>query len=290
MPDFKSYIICNGIAGFGVGLFQSAALSIITEVNAIPYRANFYTYICLSFDIGGTASVGLAFWLLSSTDPSTDLVYWREMIIITAGILLPAVVLSFVYLRESPRYLISKEKFAAAEQVLDSISKSCQKGPLSKDEKIVINEMKVSKGLPFWSAVVLMYTKHATTTLQINYTWFSIGVCFYGILYLAPKALADITSNSLICLLIITASQLFSKLVPIFGIESPSLGRRRIMIGSQTVYTIMVLLTAFIENTLFIVIGYSIGIVMIMTNLIVIWTYTCEAYPTKMRGIALSVN
>ena len=115
-------------------------------------------------------------------------------------------------------------------------------------------------------------------------------MCFYGILYLAPKALLDITSDSLICLLIITASQFVSVLVPIFGIESPKLGRKRIMIVSSTVYTIVIALTLFINSTWFFVVGYSIGIVMIMTNLIVIWTYTSEAYPTKMRGIALSVN
>ena len=150
--------------------------------------------------------------------------------------------------------------------------------------------MNVSDSVPFWSTLILLYTKYCKTTLQINYNWFSMGVCFYGILYLAPKALADITSNSLVCLLIITSSQFLSHLIPIFGIESPMIGRKRILIGCQSIYSIMVMLTLFINNTLFFVVGCSTGIIMIFANYIVIWTFTCEAYPTKIRGVALSVN
>ena len=115
-------------------------------------------------------------------------------------------------------------------------------------------------------------------------------MCFYGILYLAPKALIDITSNALEFNLIITASQFACVIIPVIGVENPKIGRKKILIFTQAVYTLCVLLITIFRNTEVLVIGMSIGVVMSETSLIVMWTYTSEAYPTKMRGIALSIN
>jgi hypothetical protein len=40
-----------------------------------------------------------------------------------------------------------------------------------------------------------VYHDYTKTTLQLNYAWMTIGVCVYGILYLAPVALASTASN-----------------------------------------------------------------------------------------------
>jgi len=57
MPEFISLIICYVITGFGLGLFQTAAVAMINEISAIPYRANFYTYLSIKFILGETICV-----------------------------------------------------------------------------------------------------------------------------------------------------------------------------------------------------------------------------------------
>lgn len=91
-------------------------------------------------------------------------------------------------------------------------------------------------------------------------------------------------------MLIITMSQFGSVIVPIVGIERPGIGRKRILIGSQVIYTLINALILFVSGAELFVVAISIGIIMSLTILIVIWPYTSETYPTKMRGIALSVN
>ena len=131
MPDFWSYTFFNFLIGLGVGLYEIAEISLLTEVNAIPYRAKFFVFLNIPYLAGSCIILGVAFALTPGLHPG----HWRWLVAIPAFFAITPLILSFTFIPESPRFLIAKERFAEAEAVFEKISIYSNKGSLSEEER-----------------------------------------------------------------------------------------------------------------------------------------------------------
>jgi MFS family permease len=202
MPEFWGYCICRMFIGVGVGLYEIALVSFITEINPIHWRARFFVALNATYYFGAITLVALAFAMMPGLEPG----HWRMLIGICGVFLIPVAVFCFTTLVESPRFLINKDRREEAIVAFNKICRSCKVDELTAEEvDIVHNEPKHGE-LEFQEAAKIVYTKYLKITLQFNYAWFTIGVCVYGILYLAPVALASQAADPLVFELIITAA------------------------------------------------------------------------------------
>ena len=91
-----------------------------------------------------------------------------------------------------------------------------------------------------------IYTTHLRNTLQLNEIWFAVGVCYYGLLYLAPIEFEDMGSSPILFTLILNATQFLSIIYGSVGIENPKIGRKRTLIAVQILYTVLVVIALFV--------------------------------------------
>jgi putative MFS transporter len=104
MPEFWSYCVCRMMIGIGVGLYEIALVSFVTELNSIPYRAKYFVSLNSMYYVGAIVLICLSFALMPDLEPG----YWRVLVAISGIVSLPPLIFSFTKLIESPRFLIAK--------------------------------------------------------------------------------------------------------------------------------------------------------------------------------------
>lgn len=276
--NFTSLLAFRTVQGIGLGGEVPIAAAYINEISRAKGRGRFFLMYELIFPLGLVGASLLGFWLVPRLG-------WPVMFVIGG---LPALLAIFVQriLPESPRWLLSKGRLDEAERVIAQIETSVAKsGPLPPIERV--QTPVEPHGETSWRE--LFGGIYRRRTLVVWGLWICTYFVTYGVTTWLPTIyrtfyklnIADALWNGVITNIAGVAGALLCALaVDRFGrrpwfITAFMLGSLPLLalwwMGAKTPVQVVVLV--------------SISFAFVTANSMLVYLYTPEIYPTRLRSL-----
>ena len=304
-PSFEWLLFFRVVVGFGVGGL-TVPFDLLAEFLPVAERGKFLIYIEYFWTFGSMFVAGVA-WI------ALEKIGWRGLSYITAVPVTLSSLAAFIYLPESPRWLLLKGHITEAEEVVKSAAavSGIELQPfsfqpqncycLSPDICHFVNdqEHEVTKEAAFFDLV--RTPKMRQLTFPLGTIWIAFGFTYYGIvlfvarLYTAPTETISATAvHSPVCTfdyesIFINAS---AELVGVFlaSLIIDPWGRTRTQAAFYALAGVAVLLMGLelpsVELLPYISMIARLGA---MGSSCATWVVTSELYPTEMRATGHSV-
>jgi MFS transporter, putative metabolite:H+ symporter len=275
--SFPALLAFRLVQGIGVGGEMPVAAAYISELSKAHGRGRFFMLYELIFPVGlmATGQIGTLV---------VPVFGWQTMFLIGA---VPGLVIAFLLARlpESPRWLISKGRLGEAEQVVQEMESSTERRISRKDEVPVSAPSPVKPStwgevlsLSYRSRTLIVWTLWATAYFITNSLNNWLPTLYNTVYHLGLR-------ESLRAASMTNIAQVLILLVCAFSIDR--IGRRKWTVACFVTGGITLGILAFVG-------GESVQSVMILGTLsygiigsinAVLYLYTPEIYPTRMRAI-----
>jgi MFS transporter, putative metabolite:H+ symporter len=287
--SFNVLLLCRFIQGIGVGGEMPVAAVYISELSKARGRGRFFLLYEMIFPIGLMVTGQVAAVLV-------PLLGWQTMFLIGG---LPGLLIAFLLLRlpESPRWLISKGRLAEAEVVVTQLEAASRKpGAVMAAELPAATRMPERVPAPLssrgrWSE--LLSPAYRGRTLIVWMLWASaflianslnnwMPTLYTTVYHLGvPEALrtASMTNVAQVVLLLLCAMVI------------DRTGRKRWMMGAFGLGSMLLGVLAFggTQHVSWVIILSTLSYGLIGSINAVVYLYTPEIYPTRMRAIGTGV-
>ncbi|XP_022063705.1 solute carrier family 22 member 2-like [Acanthochromis polyacanthus] len=270
-PNYISILVMRTILGLGVKGNWMTAYVLLTEIVGVEYRRTVGILFQMFFSVGVLILPLLAYFV-------TD---WRWLqVIITAPYIFFLVYYWFV--PESPRWLLSQNRPAQAQEITGAMAKENKK-TLSSDFETLINDEGDSTSASLLDLIRTPNMRKHTLILMFN--WFTSAVVYQGLIMRVGIAGGNVYLDFFISGLV----EFPAAFLILFTIER--VGRRLPFATANIIAGASCIITAFIpENihwlkTVVACIG-RLGSTMAFELLVFVNT---ELYPTFVRNLAVSV-
>ena len=279
--NFAQMFVCRLIQGIGVGGEMPVAATYINELSRAHGRGRFFMLYELIFPIGFLAAAVLGAQLVP--------VYgWNVLFIIGT---IPGLLITYFVSRlpESPRWLIRRGRFAEAETIIKSLEASTDKrSPVAPHAVAAATFAKKSR----WSELLSPFYRGRTLIVWVIWAT-AYGVTnglnnwmptLYNTVYHLPLR------ASLNFALLTNATQILVLLVCVFAIDR--IGRKAWMtacflIGGALLAPLGLFGAGDVNRVIvFVTLGYGV----MSTINTVLYLYTPEIYPTRMRAIGTAAG
>lgn len=283
------FAICRFIIGFSLGLIVPVSLNLLTECLPIKNRSLVLTCIWIAFSIGNLYNLLLMIGFM----PYLQAEYVGQTLLFISLLPLLTLIVSVLYLRDSPRNLILNNKDDEAIMILEKLNNNSI-DDLTRSK--IIAEIRTNSNIQENNGSVdireLFNNKYRKLTSILTVIWFLNSVIGYG-----PVLVASLTLSSLGVKENITNNEIIMNQIMICIICSPScyvggvlseipfLGRNKSTILGYLISIVFMALCILDPSSFTIMFGLSIAFSGIAFNINT--TYTCEVYPTKIRDNAL---
>lgn len=275
------YLALRFVAGIAAkGLFMLAFM-IAVEISGVNYKTYLGILIQVPFAIGEML-VGLAAFGIRD---------WFTLQITMSSIVFSLLILWFL-LPESPRWLLSKNHFIEAREILI-------KGAATNKRVLPENFFRYERSdqltrsavtpkcnvenLSLKSLFVPAYMSKISTIMFLN--WMCATMCYYGLIMNSVNLLGNIYVNFVLSALIEIPSYIFCVLV------MDRLGRKTVLVFCQVLAGAACLAAGFVDKDLEgLVITFSLlGKFGASASFAIVYLYTAELYPTSIRNTAVGM-
>jgi MFS family permease len=115
VPEAYSFSAMQFICGIGCGIYEVAMASYVTEIMPVAYRARSFIITIFAFLLGPIMALAIGLELIPGMHPGQ----WRILIAIGTIPSVLGMLISIWPTKESPRYLIAKNKMNDAIEVFN---------------------------------------------------------------------------------------------------------------------------------------------------------------------------
>lgn len=269
-------VVGVGVAGLPVGF------DILAEALPVAGRGKWLLYIEYFWTLG-SIYINLCGWLtLSPTD-------WRLFTALAAVPTLISSVAGYLYLPESPRWLVDQGRVGEALEVMNRWARANGKAHL----RFEALERPHSAGQHgHGCAGLLTAPRLRSSALCMAVIWFSFGIAYYSILLLLPRIFEDEDKKGarfdFVDLATTSLFEIFGVVIGIAMIEYP--GRVCTQFTFYSIGAVAALGLSFHTLPKMALTAFaSIGRLAEMAASCATWVHTPELFPTKMRGEAHAV-
>lgn len=292
--NYQTLIILRALCGFGIGISIPAIFALTTEITPENYRSLVINWSWVFFPVGEILTVGFTYFLIDLENG------WRYILVFATLPCAIVLILSFSII-ESPKFLLISKKEKQGFEILRSILKENDLRNnytiTSSDEQTIMNEIfssENSKASPVFS--VLIAPEYKYLSILIWTSLFMVSLIYYGVLYILPQSLklienisninkSDVTEDFYGELILSAIAELPSYIIAGYLANMIYLGR----IKSTALGFLISVFSCLMAFVFPLYLGFWAGLIkfgMAMPfNILLL--YTCEAFPTKIRGIAV---
>jgi MFS transporter, putative metabolite:H+ symporter len=290
--DIVTFIIVRGIFGLFIGFTVPLAPAMGSELTPIELRGRGVVVINFFFSLGKIFGVLVAKGCLDTIN-SGD---WRKMLILAS---LPALIVWFgtwIWVKESPRFLIATGKVKEGVEILNHVAEYNNPGT----EKISPEEIEQleawaqksfseSVGLNPKSTLSALFSPKLKRISTVMFTmWFSLNFTFFGMVFILPIMLSYLDnlhqtkSTGLDGLLYTLMGELPSSFIALLIIEREAFGRKKTILYSQAAATVIFFIAFFGPNEWLIPL-FTVSRAFLKLSFAIIYPLTIELYPTSAR-------
>lgn len=303
--DFSQLVIYRIVGGVGIGVASIICPLYISEIAVAQYRGRLVSLYQLAITIGFLGAYLVNYYLLNIAETVPTLgseaidkvfinEYWRGMLGMEG---LPAVVFFIIifFIPESPRWLVSKENINKATGIFQRIYNSRAEAEAQiKSTQYVSNSEEKSE----WK---MLFRPSITKAVIIGVAIAILGQ-FMGVnavLYYGPTIFTDAGlsgGDSLFYQVLIGLVNMLTTILALSIIDK--MGRKKLVYYGVSGMIISLLLIAFyfeqgadmgISN-IFLLVFFLLYIFFCAVSICaVVWVLLSEMYPTKIRGLAMSI-
>ena len=276
--NFPALLACRLVQGIGVGGEMPVAAAYINELSRAHGRGRFFLLYEMIFPLGLMATGQIGAWLVPAYG-------WRAIFLL-GGI--PGLLITFLVARlpESPRWLISKGRLREAEAIVEVLEASTRRRiPAATTSAAVSTSSTAQKGK--WTE--LLSKIYWPRTLIVWALWASAFFIANGLNNWMPSLYNTVyhlnLRQSLRAASLTNVAQVAVLLVCAFSIDR--IGRRNWTIAAFVAGGGMLALLGIMgaQNVVSVMILGTLGYGMIGSVNAVLYLYTPEIYPTRMRAI-----
>jgi putative MFS transporter len=285
--SFWMLFLARFVQGIGVGGEVPVAAAYINELSQTHGRGRFFMLYELIFPLGLLAAAQVGAYVIPRFG-------WEKMFLISG---VPGILITFLILRlsESPRWLIGKERFDKAEEVIERIEAATTRRNLDPERDMAEIERRnadLYKGLQHKSksSIKELFSPfYRGRTIVVWLLWASSYFVANGINNWLPSLYNTVYHLPLqLSLRLASISNVFSTCaVLVCALLIDRTGRRNWAIGSflacGTLLAVLGVLGA--RNPWSVVALASSAYAVMGSTTVMLYLYTPEIYPTRMRAI-----
>ncbi|KAG7508125.1 solute carrier family 22 member 2-like [Solea senegalensis] len=270
-PNYVTVLVFRAIFGFGVKGGWMTNYVLLTEIVGVKHRRTVGIIFQMFFSVGLLILPPLAYFI-------TDW-RWFQVAIAAPNVLFLAY---YWFIPESPRWLLSQNNSAKAEEIIRAMAEENKKKLTSSFDNLACDE----GDSPSASLLDLVRTpKMRKHTFILMFNWFTSAVVYQGLI----MRVGITGGNVYIDFLIMALVEFPAAFLILFTIER--IGRRLPFATANIVAGACCLIAAFIPDSLFwfkTVVGCvgRLGITMAFEMVVFVNT---ELYPTFIRNLGVSV-
>lgn len=291
-PTYWVFIAFRALNGFGIGMAVPSSSSLAVEITPTKYRSWVMNLVWIFFPIGEIFAVIVAKFVLVYDEG------WRYLLAIVAIPSLFSCVISF-FIYESPKFYLAKKNYDKALLGLSRMVRYSKRAPISLEEASKIkedNEEYVKNNQLKANFKSLFNTmKMFGLTMKCCLIFFIVSFIYYGMIYILPQAmehnLEDLNGDKhemYVGVIISAVSEIPATFMTAYIANVACLGRIRSMGLGFFLTSLAAVLCGFMLDSLTIwasILKFSISI-----PFGIIYLYVTEAYPTKVRSLAIGVT
>jgi sugar porter (SP) family MFS transporter len=282
-PNVFALIAARGLLGIAIGFTSVTAPVYVSELSPPQSRGTLIGLYQFALTVGIALADLVGYWLAGQQA-------WRLMFGLGA---LPALLflIMVMTLPESPRWLVSKQRFSDAESVLSTYTDDLGTNLLMNDIRIGLSAKIETRWSALWNPAV-----RGALLIAVGFTVLQQVTGINTIIYYGPQifSLAGITSNknAIFATLIVAVTNVFATVIALVLVDR--VGRKPLLyagVGGMTV-SLFVLSFAFHSQAS---LGASLGMLATLCLMVYItcfafsmgpiaWILVSEVFPLRVRG------
>ncbi|XP_063529881.1 carcinine transporter [Cydia strobilella] len=279
--EYWVWVLARVIVGLTIPAVYQIPFIISLELAGPNYRSFVTVMTCIFYTLGLILLSGVTYFLRD----------WRSLALATSVPFLFYYLYWFV-LPESPRWLLMRERFEEANDILKTIARvNGKQMPVEYTERLqkqVLEQKEMGKKeVKVASVFSLCRTPNMRLkTLLITLNWCASEMVYVGLSYYGPA----IGSNQYMSFFLSSAVEIPSYLV--CWVLMDSIGRRWPLCLSMVISGFFCIATVLLPNdaqtaTLIL---YLISKCFISASFLIIYPYAGELYPTELRGVGIGTS